>query len=231
MSNFEDHLWSQLVRERSGQMRVASKAAASLASSVTATSSAGPGGSRVRRPAVLTGAGLGLAGLATAGVLVLSAGSAAPAFAVTKDAGGTVAITLSDLSALPALNQKLTQEGIRVVAVPMSATCTTTGSFAILPGVPLGTEPTSAAVLIDPRDIPTGDVGVVGVIQTDSGRWGLVTVEAPAPGPSCLNVAAYNSSTLHGGSASAAQARKMRHEETRLSRGSGRHTRQQGTTR
>ena len=229
MSNFEDQLWSQLVRERSAQMRAAPTATAALASSATATEFTRPSGSRVRRRAMLTGTSLGLAGLATAGVFALSAGSAAPAFAVTKDSNGTVAITLSDLSALPALNQKLTQEGIPVVAVPMSATCTTTGPFAILPGVPLGTQPTSAAVLIDPSDIPSGDVGVVGVIQADSGRWGLVTVEASAPGPSCLNLAAYDSPVLHGGAASAARARKMRHGETRLIRGSD--TRQQRTTR
>jgi hypothetical protein len=184
----------------------------------------------VRRPALLTGAGLGLAGLTTAGVLALAAGGAAPAFAITKNTDGTVAITLSDLSVLPTLNQKLTQEGIPVVAVPMDATCTT-GSFAILPGVPLGTQPTSAAVLIDPRDIPSGDVGVVGVMHTDSGRWGLVTVEAPTPGPSCLNPAAYDTPIHPGGAAIAAGARKMRCGETRLIRGSRRHTRHQGTTR
>ncbi len=141
-----------------------------------------------RRPVLLTGTGLGLLGLGTAGVIALAAGSAAPAFAVTKNTNGTVAITLSDLSALPALNQKLTQEGIPVVAVPMEANCTTSMSFAIPRGHPVGRPtPASAAVLINPSHIPSGQVGVVGVMHTTTGRLRLLALlKAPAPGPSCL---------------------------------------------
>jgi hypothetical protein len=230
MSNFEDQIWSQLVDERSAQMRAAPDAAAALASSVTTARTARPGSSRVRRPALLTGTGLGLAGLATAGVLALAGGSAAPAFAVTRDSNGYVDISLSDLSALPALNQRLAQEGIPVVAVPMSPTCPTTGTFLIMPGVPLGTEPTSDPAIIDPSQIPSGDVGVLAVMQTDSGRWAGVTVDAPAPGPSCLNPAAYDTPIHPGGAASAAQARRTRNGEIRPIRRSARQTRHHGGT-
>ena len=89
MSNFEDQLWSQLVRERGEQMRAAPRATAALASSVTATRPATRRALRLRRPALLTGSALGIAGLATAGVLAIT--SASPAFAVTKNPDGTVA--------------------------------------------------------------------------------------------------------------------------------------------
>ena len=46
MSNFEDELWSQLVRERGAQMRAAPQATAALASSVTATRPAPQAGLR-----------------------------------------------------------------------------------------------------------------------------------------------------------------------------------------
>ena len=88
MSNFEDQLWSQLVRERGEQMRAAPRATAALASSVDGhqeasccTRSAVAG-----RPALSTGSALGIAGLATAGVFALS--SASTAFAVTKNPDG-----------------------------------------------------------------------------------------------------------------------------------------------
>ena len=127
MSNFEDQLWSQLVRERGEQMRAAPGATAALASSVTATRPATQRAPRLRRPALLTGSALGIAGLATAGVFALT--SASPAFAVTKNPDGTVAITLSDLSDLPALNQELAQDGVPVTAVPISTSCSATGAI------------------------------------------------------------------------------------------------------
>ena len=54
MSNFEDQLWSQLVRERGEQMRAAPEATAALASSVTATRPATGRAPRLRGPALLT---------------------------------------------------------------------------------------------------------------------------------------------------------------------------------
>jgi hypothetical protein len=216
MTNFEDHLWQEFVSTEHGDaLARMSRPEARHAQSR-------------RRPVLLTSTGLGLAGLATGGVLALAAGGAAPAFAVTKNTDGTVAITLSDLSALPALNQKLIQEGIPVVAVAMDASCTIKpGQFASPSGVPVGRPASaSAAVRINPSDIPSGDVGVIGVMKTDTGRLRvLATVDAPAPGPSCLNPAAY----APGGDASAAQAREPS-GDTRLIKRSGRRTRRQGTT-
>jgi hypothetical protein len=196
MSSFEDQLWSQLVRERGEQMRAAPQATAALASSVTATKPATPRAARLRRPALLTGSALGIAGLATAGVLALT--SASPAFAVTKNPDGTVAITLSDLSDLPALNQKLAQDGVPVTAVPISTSCSATGAITNpsgegMPGTQASQDATNL-VTIDPSQIPSGDVGVLGASQTASGQVTLLFGDTTAPAPSCLNSAAFNRS-------------------------------------
>jgi hypothetical protein len=196
MNNFEDQLWSQLVRERGEQMRAAPGATAALASSVTATRPSTLRASRLRRPAQLTGSALGIAGLATAGVLALT--SAPPAFAVTKNSDGTVAITLSDLSDLPALNQKLAQDGVPVTAVPISTSCPATGAInnpsgESGPSTQPGREATNL-VTIDPSHIPSGDIGVLGASQTASGQVTLLFGDTTPPAPSCLNSAAFNRS-------------------------------------
>jgi hypothetical protein len=194
MSNFEDQLWSQLVRERGEQMRAAPGASAALASSVTATTPATRRGRRLRRPALLTGSALGVAGLASAGVLALT--SASPAFAVTKNPNGTVDVTLSDLSDLPALNQQLAKDGIPVTAVPLSTSCSATAAInnpsgESSPSISASGQETTDVVTIDPSQIPSGEVGVLGASQTASGQIQLMFGETTPPAPSCLNSAAF----------------------------------------
>lgn len=196
MSNFEDELWSQLLRERGEQMRAAPGATAALASSVTAPRPATPRAPRLRRPALLTGSALGIAGLATAGVFALT--STSPAFAVTKNPDGTVAITLSDISDLPALNQKLAQDGVSVTAVPISTSCSATGAINNPSGEGMpstqASQETTNLVTIDPSQIPSGDIGVLGASQTASGQVTLLFGDTTPPAPSCLNSAAFNRS-------------------------------------
>lgn len=193
MSTFEDQLWSQLVRERGEQMGAAPRAAAALATSVTATSPATRRTPGLRRPALLTGSALGIAGLATAGVFALS--SASPAFAVTKNSDGTVAISLSDLSDLSALNQKLAQDGVPVTAVPISTSCSATATINNPSGdsgpASQAHQDTTDFVTIDPSQIPSGEIGVLGASQTASGQVDLVFGETTSPAPSCLNSASF----------------------------------------
>lgn len=196
MSNFENELWSQLVRERGQQMRAAPRATAALASSVTSSRTATAGAPRLRRPALLTGSALGIAGLASVGVLALT--SASQAFAVTKNPDGTVAISLSDLSDLSALNQKLAQDGVAVTAVPISTSCSATGAINNPSGEsgpsPQAHQDTGNLVTIDPSQIPSGDIGVLGASQTTSGQVTLLFGDTTPPAPSCLNSAAFNPS-------------------------------------
>jgi hypothetical protein len=186
MSNFEDHLWQAFVAEHGDGMARISRPAARHAQS----------GRRLRRPALLTGTGLGIAGLATAGVFALT--SASPAFAVTKNPDGTVNVTLSDLSDLPALNQKLAQDGIPVTAVPISTSCSATGAINNPSGEGMprtqASQDATDVVTIDPSQIPSGDIGVLGASQTVSGQVTLLFGDTAPPAPSCLNSAAFSRS-------------------------------------
>jgi hypothetical protein len=186
MSNFEDHLWQALAAEHGDAMARISRPAARHAQS----------GRRLRRPALLTGAGLGIAGLATAGVFALT--SASPAFAVTKNPDGTVNVTLTDLSDLPALNQKLAQDGVPVTAVPISTSCSATGAITNPSGEGMpstqASQDATDVVTIDPSQIPNGDIGVLGASQTASGQVTLVFGDTAPPAPSCLNSAAFSRS-------------------------------------
>jgi hypothetical protein len=205
MSNFEDQLWSQLVRERGEQMRAAPGVMAALASSVTATRPAIRPAPGLRRPALLTGSALGIAGLATAGVFALS--SASPGFAVTKNPDGTVKVSLSDLSDLSALNQTLAQDGVPVTAVPITAACSATGAInspsgESSPSISASGQETTDVVTIDPSQIPSGEVGVLGASQTASGQIELKFGETTPPAPSCLKSAAFTPPTAPATTAS-----------------------------
>ncbi len=218
MSNFEDQLWSQLLHERGEQMRAAPRATAALASSVTATRTATPRAHRLPRPALFTGSALGIAGLATAGVLALT--GAPPAFAVTKNADGTVNVSLSDLSDLPALNQELAQDGIPVTAVPISASCSATGALnnpsgEQMPSISAGHQEPSDVVTIDPSQIPSGDIGVLGASLAASGQIELVFGETTPPAPSCLNSAAFTPPRHPASTANASRLHKTRHAKVR----------------
>ena len=99
MSKFTDHLWSDLVREHGPSLVRADRAE--------------PGQARLlRRPRVLAGSTLGLAGVGAGLVLALGAATSTPAYAVTTDADGSVLVTINENSALPQANAKLTAMGI-----------------------------------------------------------------------------------------------------------------------
>jgi hypothetical protein len=66
------------------------------------------------RPRVLVGTTLGLAGLATALALALTAASSSPAFAVTRNRDGTVSVRIMRLSGLDPANAKLAAMNVRV---------------------------------------------------------------------------------------------------------------------
>ncbi len=103
MSTFEDNLWRELAREHDAEHALPGRA-----------STSGP--ARRRR---LAGASLGLAAVATAAALVLSAGTAAPAFAVTSNPNGTVTVTIDEIAGIAGANAQLTALGVRARAVPI----------------------------------------------------------------------------------------------------------------
>jgi hypothetical protein len=142
MSKFTDNLWRDLAREHGPTL-----AHADRPESVRA------GGLRfLRRPRILAGSTLGLAGVAAALVLVLGGSSAAPAFAITTNSDGSVLVKLNyqqNLN-LPQLNRKLaamaTDEAVTIYmatgAAPVSGAVTCT------PGPGAGPPKTPVKVLV-----------------------------------------------------------------------------------
>jgi hypothetical protein len=115
MSKFTDHLWSDLVREHGATLAQADRP--------------GPARARVlRRPRILAGSSLGLAGIGAALVLILGGSAAPAAFAITTNGDGTVQVQLNYTANknLPQVNQKLasmgTGEAITIWMAPGSAT-------------------------------------------------------------------------------------------------------------
>ena len=99
MTKFTDHLWRDLVREHGATLALADRPERGRAA-------------LLRRPRVLAGSTLGLAGVGTALVLTLGAASTTPAYAVTTNGDGSVLVTINQNSALPQANAKLTAMGI-----------------------------------------------------------------------------------------------------------------------
>jgi hypothetical protein len=134
MTKFTDHLWRDLAREHGATLALADR----------------PEPGRVpllRRPRVLAGSTLGLAGVGTALVLALGAVSSTPAYAVTTSGDGSVLVTINQNSALPQANAKLSAMGIHeqvtismasgAAAVSGPVTCTAAPGVSNLQGPPV----------------------------------------------------------------------------------------------
>jgi hypothetical protein len=104
MTKFTDNLWSDLVREHGPTLADADRPEPGRAG----------GAGVLRRPRILAGSTLGLAGVGAALVLALGGSSPAPAFAITTSHDGSVLVNLNyntDQN-LPQVNRKLAAMGI-----------------------------------------------------------------------------------------------------------------------
>ena len=157
MSKFEDHLWREFVHEHGDDLAKLTRSAV---------------GHNLRRWRLIVGGSLGLASGATALALVLSATSALPAFAVTRNHNGTVTVTIRRASGIAGANAELHQLGIRaqvaktppvgcqpvqVVSAPPPGTGTATSRWTINPAAIAA----SQTVVLTPP--PAGNSGTTGV--------------------------------------------------------------------
>ncbi len=108
MSEFEDNLWRDVVREHGDDL---------------AHQSWPPPRRRRPRPRVLAGTTAALAAAAGALVLLLGGAGSSPAFAVTTNHDGSVTLAITRLDAIHAANAKLTSLGVRAMAVQVPAAC------------------------------------------------------------------------------------------------------------
>jgi hypothetical protein len=104
MTKFADNLWSDLVREHGAAVAHLDRGEPVRAGRTAI----------LRRPRVLAGSTLGLAGVAAGLVLALSGSTAPPAFAVTTNDDGSVLVTLNynTNQNLPQVNAKLAAMGL-----------------------------------------------------------------------------------------------------------------------
>jgi hypothetical protein len=108
MSQFEANLWSELVDAHGANDVVPAQ----------------PSTHRWRPAHVVTTGAVGLGAAAVALILGLGATTSTPlAYAVTRNADGTLNLTPSDIANVPALNAEFAKLGVAIRAVPISATC------------------------------------------------------------------------------------------------------------
>lgn len=172
MSNIEDTLWDHLV-EHHGVDRVAVRS---------------PERPRTRRRPVMIGtAATGLAAVAAAATLIVSATtSTPPAYALTPHANGSYTLTINNIAtAVPRVNAEFAKLGINANAVPVTASCTAQNTTGI-PLANLGMS-MSQSVTIDNANIPAGTTALVAAEQTPSGSVRLSMGTTAAPLPACLN--------------------------------------------
>jgi hypothetical protein len=118
MTNFEDQLLSDLMTEHGAQLRQLPQPGSGPA----AGTSRGRRRLRaVRRPGWLATGAAGLAAAATAAVMTV--GGAAPAYAVSRSADGTVQVSVSQPSGVAGANAALQRLHARVRVVPVRPGC------------------------------------------------------------------------------------------------------------
>jgi hypothetical protein len=130
MSEFEDNLWVTVLREHGDELARTERAAHTHR--------------RASRPQLLAGTTAGLAAMATAAALLFGASTSPPAFAVTRNADGTVTVNLMHTSGIAGANKELAAMGVRA---QIAARAKTPPKF-VCPG---GAAPT---ITLDPASIP-----------------------------------------------------------------------------
>jgi hypothetical protein len=155
MTKFTDHLWRDLAREHGATLALADRPAPGRAP-------------LLRRPRVLAGSTLGLAGVGTALVLTLGAASTTPAYAVTTNGDGSVQVTINQNSALPQANAKLTAMGIHEqVTIDMaSGAAAVSGPVSCTPAPGVSGPPVQVLV-------GTNGTEVIDSGNTGAGTWHL----------------------------------------------------------
>jgi hypothetical protein len=167
MSKYTDNLWRDLAREHGATFALAERP--------------GPGRiSVLRRPRVLAGSTLGLVGAGAAVFLALGAASSAPAFAVTRNADGSVLVNINQITSLPhGGNAKLAAMGVDGLIIQMAGGSATVNGPVTCTRAPGATGPIvkilvgkDGTEVIAPGATP-GNTGV--------GTWHLASCQTTGP--------------------------------------------------
>jgi len=173
MTDFEEHLWSQLVAEHDADRVLARDLGRSQ---------------RHRRPLVLGGTAVGTVSVAAAAAVTLglTATTATPkAYALTQNTNGSYTLTLQDVAtALPQVNAEFAKLGIPAKAIPVTADCTAQpGGLSLLGASSVSM---SSSVTFSAKGVPPGWTDFIAVEQTPSGVRETVG-SSSQPLPACFN--------------------------------------------
>ena len=161
MTRFEDNLWREVEGKYGPEL---SEAAGPLHPR-----------SRLRVP-MIAGTSVGVVG-GSAAVLVLTAASSSPAFAVTPHRDGTVSVVIRRIEGIPGANQRLAQLGIHARAVRVADGCQIPAARALARVTVMtlardghknwiSAPPGAIHARIRPAQIPTGRTLVIPAIRT-----------------------------------------------------------------
>ncbi|HEY3977267.1 MAG TPA: hypothetical protein VGM79_08355 [Streptosporangiaceae bacterium] len=180
MTKFDDQLFDDLMREHGPAL--------------DRTGPPAPGRRITPSRALLTAGGIGVAAAAAVTGVLVTGGH--PAYAVTKNPGGTITLAVYQKSGVAGANDRLRQLGDQqVVVVPAGPGCPALGSLPP-PATPatghLSVQDTSSrdgSITVHAQGIPAGDILVVASQATAQGRvtGGRLTA---APAPSCVSLPA-----------------------------------------
>ncbi len=156
MSEFDDNLWREVQRAYGAELADAPDPLRRRSR---------------RRVPLLAGTSIGVVGGSVAAVIVLSAASSPPAFAVTRHADGTVSVMIRRIEGIAGANRRLALLGIHARAVAVSEVCTASPPHALAQvGVAtvrgrqvnwVGVAPGRIAERIHPAEIPAGHTLVI----------------------------------------------------------------------
>jgi hypothetical protein len=147
------------------------------------------------RQTLLAGGGTLAAVAAVAGVLVAASTTpAAPAaYAVTKNANGTITLAVYQKSGIAGANARLHKLGDKqVVVVPIEPGCASTVTPPAVPGkghlITTGiSRSPNGTVTVDAHGIPAADILVIGVGTSGHTSFSVGTLASP-PAPSCVGL-------------------------------------------
>ncbi|SMD04379.1 hypothetical protein [Lentzea albidocapillata] len=140
---------------------------------------------RSARPLLAAAGVLAMAGAATIAIV----NSDSPAYAVTKNADGSVTVSIRDIKGVDGANAKLHEYGIGAKAVPMSRDCAELDEtkMDLLGDYVLPRVADDGSITMSPGDIPAGYTVLLGISNMPNRDTGLgFTGPIRNPAPDCL---------------------------------------------
>jgi hypothetical protein len=198
MMKFSDQLFEDLLREHGAALRGMAREA--------------PAPARRRARPIWATTGLATAAAAVTGAFVLFGTGASPAYAVTRNADGTVSVSVAKASGIGAANAKLKAMGVRAVVVRVGDGCPGLDSLIVHddPGGPVqttvrGHDGHIDSITVNASGIPADETMIL-AFQSDGGATfgssGFVTGPVPAcvslPAPGALPAGSSTQGTLTG---------------------------------